>query len=168
MIHQVCTPIYKRYHNKWFQSLSCFAPPHPPPCLIVLLFMCVCVCVCVSRNTICLYIIFQVLHIHIVFEVLCIHSVDNVMATCSPLLESYHALEMTAIIIKWMDAVWKRQASFLLQVLRHPDHIPGKGILLWAHHEKLVAIDQQIAFVGGIDLCYGRWDDAQHRYSAVS
>ena len=51
-----------------------------------------------------------------------------------------------------------------LQVLRHPDHIPGKGILLWAHHEKLVAIDQQIAFIGGIDLCYGRWDDAQHRF----
>ncbi|XP_076444985.1 LOW QUALITY PROTEIN: phospholipase D1-like [Babylonia areolata] len=50
-----------------------------------------------------------------------------------------------------------------IKVLRHPDHIPGKGILLWAHHEKLVAIDQQIAFVGGIDLCYGRWDDAQHR-----
>ncbi|KAL8559506.1 hypothetical protein ACOMHN_037170 [Nucella lapillus] len=50
-----------------------------------------------------------------------------------------------------------------IKVLRHPDHIPGKGVLLWAHHEKLVAIDQQIAFVGGIDLCYGRWDDAQHR-----
>nr|KAG5699353.1 hypothetical protein BaRGS_008261 [Batillaria attramentaria] len=50
-----------------------------------------------------------------------------------------------------------------IKVLRHPDHIPGKGILLWAHHEKLVAIDQQIAFIGGIDLCYGRWDDGQHR-----
>lgn len=57
-----------------------------------------------------------------------------------------------------------RSLSLLLQVLRHPDHIPGKGILMWAHHEKLVAIDQQIAFVGGIDLCYGRWDDAHHRY----
>ncbi|PVD27957.1 hypothetical protein C0Q70_10533 [Pomacea canaliculata] len=50
-----------------------------------------------------------------------------------------------------------------IKVLRHPDHIPGKGVLLWAHHEKLVAVDQQIAFLGGIDLCYGRWDDAQHR-----
>lgn len=49
------------------------------------------------------------------------------------------------------------------QVLRHPDHIPGKGILMWAHHEKLVIIDQQIAFAGGLDLCYGRWDDEFHK-----
>ena len=27
---------------------------------------------------------------------------------------------------------------------------------LWAHHEKLVVVDQLYAFVGGIDLCYGR------------
>ncbi|KRY35597.1 Phospholipase D1 [Trichinella spiralis] len=37
------------------------------------------------------------------------------------------------------------------------------GVFLWAHHEKLVIIDQNIAFVGGIDLCYGRWDDPKHR-----
>lgn len=35
--------------------------------------------------------------------------------------------------------------------------------LLWAHHEKIVIIDQVVAFVGGIDLCYGRWDDQQHK-----
>ncbi|XP_013089460.2 phospholipase D1-like [Biomphalaria glabrata] len=50
-----------------------------------------------------------------------------------------------------------------IKVLRHPDHIPGKGVLLWAHHEKLVIIDQQIAFTGGLDLCYGRWDDEFHK-----
>lgn len=48
------------------------------------------------------------------------------------------------------------------QVMRHPDHIYS-GVLYWAHHEKLVVIDQQIAFVGGIDLAYGRWDDHRHR-----
>lgn len=48
------------------------------------------------------------------------------------------------------------------QVMRHPDHARA-GILFWAHHEKLVIIDQTYAFVGGIDLCYGRWDDYQHR-----
>lgn len=37
------------------------------------------------------------------------------------------------------------------------------GVLLWAHHEKLVIVDQKFAFFGGIDLCYGRWDDALHR-----
>ncbi|CAL1547227.1 unnamed protein product, partial [Lymnaea stagnalis] len=50
-----------------------------------------------------------------------------------------------------------------IKVLRHPDHIPGKGVLLWAHHEKLVIIDQNIAFTGGLDLCYGRWDDELHK-----
>ncbi|KRZ21202.1 Phospholipase D1, partial [Trichinella pseudospiralis] len=55
--------------------------------------------------------------------------------------------------------LWKKN----VQVMRHPDHLPGSGVFLWAHHEKLVIIDQNIAFVGGIDLCYGRWDDSKHR-----
>lgn len=33
---------------------------------------------------------------------------------------------------------------------------------LWSHHEKTVVIDQTLAFVGGIDLCYGRWDTHEH------
>jgi phospholipase D1/2 len=46
------------------------------------------------------------------------------------------------------------------KVIRHPDHYPGGGgVFLWSHHEKTVIIDQKIAFVGGIDLCFGRWDD---------
>jgi phospholipase D1/2 len=36
------------------------------------------------------------------------------------------------------------------------------SILYWAHHEKLCAIDGEIAFMGGLDLCYGRWDTNQH------
>lgn len=32
----------------------------------------------------------------------------------------------------------------------------------WAHHEKLVVIDNMMAFVGGVDLCFGRWDDPCH------
>ena len=44
------------------------------------------------------------------------------------------------------------------KVFRHPDRARGatKKELLWAHHEKLVVVDQSVAFVGGIDLCYGR------------
>jgi len=26
------------------------------------------------------------------------------------------------------------------------------------HHQKIVVIDQDIAFVGGLDLCFGRYD----------
>ncbi|XP_016147782.1 phospholipase D1-like [Sinocyclocheilus grahami] len=53
-----------------------------------------------------------------------------------------------------------------IRVIRHPDHMPSTA-LLWAHHEKLVVIDQSLAFLGGIDLAYGRWDDSQHRLTDV-
>lgn len=46
--------------------------------------------------------------------------------------------------------------------MRHPDHVSAV-VFLWAHHEKMVAIDQTVAFVGGIDLAFGRWDDSQYR-----
>lgn len=46
--------------------------------------------------------------------------------------------------------------------MRHPDHV-SSVVLFWAHHEKMVAIDQTVAFVGGIDLAFGRWDDNQYR-----
>lgn len=47
-----------------------------------------------------------------------------------------------------------------IRVQRHPDHLGG--ILYWAHHEKVVVIDQRIAFTGGLDLCFGRYDSASH------
>lgn len=46
--------------------------------------------------------------------------------------------------------------------MRHPDHV-SSVVFLWAHHEKMVAIDQTVAFVGGIDLAFGRWDNSQYR-----
>lgn len=33
---------------------------------------------------------------------------------------------------------------------------------MFHQHEKLCVIDQAIAFMGGLDLCFGRWDTAQH------
>ncbi|KAG8008128.1 Phospholipase D2, partial [Nibea albiflora] len=49
-----------------------------------------------------------------------------------------------------------------IKVMRHPDHV-SSVVLMWAHHEKIVAIDQTVAFVGGIDLAFGRWDDSEYR-----
>ncbi|KAL4931975.1 putative phospholipase D (PLD) [Aspergillus undulatus] len=40
-------------------------------------------------------------------------------------------------------------------------------ILYWAHHEKLCIVDGQIAFMGGLDMCYGRWDTHQHALADV-
>lgn len=31
-----------------------------------------------------------------------------------------------------------------------------------AHHEKFIVIDYNLAFIGGLDLCFGRWDNRQH------
>lgn len=46
--------------------------------------------------------------------------------------------------------------------MRHPDHM-ASVVVLWANHEKMVAIDQSVAFVGGLDLAFGRWDDSNYR-----
>ncbi|KAM9839405.1 phospholipase D1 [Aulostomus maculatus] len=53
-----------------------------------------------------------------------------------------------------------------IKVMRHPDHV-SSAVYLWAHHEKIIVIDQSVAFVGGIDLAYGRWDDLEHRLTDV-
>ncbi|CAF4325543.1 unnamed protein product, partial [Rotaria sp. Silwood2] len=53
-----------------------------------------------------------------------------------------------------------------IKVIRHPDHsvVPGtESSFLYSHHEKTVIIDQRIAFIGGIDLCWGRWDTDEHK-----
>lgn len=41
-----------------------------------------------------------------------------------------------------------------IEVIRHP----GNLIFLWSHHEKTVIIDQSVVYMGGLDLCYGRFD----------
>ncbi|KAL1715411.1 hypothetical protein EV715DRAFT_256257 [Schizophyllum commune] len=46
-------------------------------------------------------------------------------------------------------------------VQRSPSHFQT-GTFYWAHHEKLCVIDRAIAFMGGLDLCFGRWDTPQH------
>lgn len=37
-----------------------------------------------------------------------------------------------------------------------------KNQYFYAHHEKICIVDHYLAFVGGIDLCFGRWDTPQH------
>ncbi len=53
-----------------------------------------------------------------------------------------------------------------IKVMRHPDHNflenAADMTFYWAHHEKLIVIDYELAFIGGLDLCFGRWDDHQH------
>ena len=53
-----------------------------------------------------------------------------------------------------------------INVMRHPDHNVfenmGDMTFYWAHHEKFIVIDYELAFIGGLDLCFGRWDSHQH------
>ncbi|KAK4229344.1 putative phospholipase D1 [Podospora fimiseda] len=46
-------------------------------------------------------------------------------------------------------------------VQRSP-HQFKKNQFFFAHHEKILIVDHHVAFVGGIDLCFGRWDCPQH------
>ena len=56
-----------------------------------------------------------------------------------------------------MDTLEKLHKNIV--VTRHPT---DKLDLLWSHHEKLVIIDQVIGYVGGLDLCWGRYDSSEH------
>ncbi|KAI9696723.1 MAG: hypothetical protein M1836_005085 [Candelina mexicana] len=58
-----------------------------------------------------------------------------------------------------------------IHCIRHPDHNvfenAGDMTFYWAHHEKFIVIDYNLAFIGGLDLCFGRWDSRQHPLSDV-
>jgi phospholipase D1/2 len=49
-------------------------------------------------------------------------------------------------------------------VQRSPNQFK-KNQFFFAHHEKVCIVDHDVAFVGGIDLCFGRWDCPQHPVS---
>lgn len=46
-------------------------------------------------------------------------------------------------------------------VQRSPNQF-RQNTFFWAHHEKICIIDHTVAFCGGVDLCFGRWDTPQH------
>lgn len=83
------------------------------------------------------------------------------------LLEAAPELHIRILIWDW-PLVMNVEREFLPQWRMVPfhdrltfvfdDEIPPGG----AHHEKLVVIDDRLAFVGGIDLTAGRWDTPAH------
>ncbi|KAK0243927.1 phospholipase D [Armillaria nabsnona] len=55
-----------------------------------------------------------------------------------------------------------------INCLRHPDHIGSKdSVQFWSHHEKVVVVDNHYACIGGLDLCFGRWDTHNHPLADV-
>jgi len=65
----------------------------------------------------------------------------------------YHNSAHTKLTLQNMDLEHKN-----IKVMRHPRTI----VSLWSHHEKIVVIDQAVAFIGGLDICLGRWDTQKH------
>lgn len=51
-------------------------------------------------------------------------------------------------------------------VQRHPsralDIFNKNSIFFWAHHEKICIVDNEVAFIGGLDQCFGRYDTPGH------
>ncbi|KAL0265433.1 UNVERIFIED_CONTAM: hypothetical protein PYX00_010823 [Menopon gallinae] len=74
----------------------------------------------------------------------------------------YREFEMALPIDSAYTARVLRAGGRTVQVARHPAFLT-EGVLYWSHHEKVVVVDQRTAFVGGIDVCLGRYDDTQHR-----
>ncbi|EGR27867.1 phospholipase d1, putative [Ichthyophthirius multifiliis] len=54
---------------------------------------------------------------------------------------------------------WLQGLHYNIKVMRHPKNVIP---LLWSHHEKMIVIDQKVGFLGGLDICYGRWDSQKH------
>ncbi|KAF9579865.1 hypothetical protein BGW38_003703, partial [Lunasporangiospora selenospora] len=60
---------------------------------------------------------------------------------------------------------WLQDLHPNIQVQRHPDHLKVNGTQFWAHHEKICVVDCRMAFIGGLDLCFGRYDSRTHQLS---
>ncbi|HDR2162999.1 TPA: phospholipase, partial [Enterobacter cancerogenus] len=66
------------------------------------------------------------------------------------LVETYSAA--TERVFAAMNTHLKRKAFYVQRA-------GSKSGTFFSHHQKCVIVDEEIAFVGGIDLAYGRYDD---------
>lgn len=63
------------------------------------------------------------------------------------------------------DSSWTKHSMINLHENIHIIRSPNQWLqstYFWAHHEKMTVIDNKYAFMGGIDLCYGRYDTPNH------
>ncbi|CCK69258.1 phospholipase D KNAG_0C01450 [Huiozyma naganishii CBS 8797] len=63
------------------------------------------------------------------------------------------------------DSLWTKHSFLGLHKNIHLIRSPNQWLqntYFWAHHEKFTVIDNTVAFMGGIDLCFGRYDTPDH------
>ncbi|CAO3693385.1 hypothetical protein G6F70_003782 [Rhizopus microsporus] len=76
----------------------------------------------------------------------------------------YKEMAMALTINSSHTKLWLQGLHKNIIVVRHPDHRSiDNNVLFWSHHEKIVVVDNRLAFVGGLDLCWGRYDTHAHR-----
>jgi phospholipase D1/2 len=72
----------------------------------------------------------------------------------------YNAPKMALAIDSEFSQKYLMSLSANIRVLMHPNYLMVP--FLWSHHEKMVIVDQTTAYLGGLDLGYGRFDSKQH------
>ena len=75
----------------------------------------------------------------------------------------YKELSVALKLDSWYSKQTLEAASPNIRVILHPRQLGVRAVLAWSHHQKLVLIDHEVAFVGGLDLCLGRYDNNSHR-----
>ncbi|KAG2183771.1 hypothetical protein INT43_006782 [Umbelopsis isabellina] len=77
----------------------------------------------------------------------------------------YKEIEMAVALNSGHTKNWLQGRHPNIFVQRHPDHnaTARQRVFFWAHHEKMLIVDYRLAFIGGLDLCFGRYDTHSHR-----
>ncbi|KAF7332538.1 Phospholipase [Mycena kentingensis (nom. inval.)] len=80
----------------------------------------------------------------------------------------YKEVTQTMTMSSKHTKAWLESLHPNITCLRHPDHIGSKDTVeFWSHHEKVVVVDNHYACIGGLDLCFGRWDTHTHPLADV-
>ena len=96
------------------------------------------------------------------------HALENLHPNISVFRHPDHLPDAQTLQSSFMSSLQnmslsaKTAASLPLDALKAIYGMNEDVILYWAHHEKLCIVDGKTAFMGGLDLCYGRWDLNQH------
>jgi phosphatidylserine/phosphatidylglycerophosphate/cardiolipin synthase-like enzyme len=86
-------------------------------------------------------------------------------------LSMYNCMAVSAVwwpclywrLIGWLPTSTASMHESNIHFMRHPLASPIK----WSHHQKTIVIDQSVAFIGGLDLAFGRYDSMYHTHTAL-
>lgn len=67
-------------------------------------------------------------------------------------------------VVYTLEREWMQRLKFDFATSDRVEYVlDGKHPVGACHHQKFVVIDGRMAFVGGADICDGRWDDRRHQ-----